>query len=72
MVKHLQFWIEIDMANIHRLKAGIHAFEMPAKYTVNGKGHGGRVQQWITRAPSLEIAMINIKDLADYLTAQLH
>ena len=68
----LQFWIEIDMANINRLKAGIHSFEMPAKYTVNGKGHGGRVQQWITRAPSLETAMINIKDLAGYLAAQLH
>jgi len=67
----LQFWIAVDVANLDRRKAGIHSFEMPAKYRVNGKGYGGRVTQGTNRADSLEAAMAHIKELAAYLAIQL-
>jgi len=68
----LQFWIEVDVANLDRRKAGIHSFEMPAKYRANGKAYGGKVIQGNRRVDNLEAAMIHIKELAAYLAGQLH
>src|SRR5437016_9847846 len=68
----LQFWIDVDAANLDRLKAGIHSFQMPYKYRANGPAPSGRVTQGINKADSLETAMIHMRELLDYLAAQLH
>ncbi|MBI3245659.1 MAG: hypothetical protein HYZ50_04025 [Deltaproteobacteria bacterium] len=68
----LRFWIDVDGANLDRLKAGIHSFQMPYKYSANGHAHGGWVTQGITKAESLETPMVHIKELASYLAAQLY
>jgi hypothetical protein len=68
----LQFWIGMDMANLDRVKAGIHSFQMPYQYNANGPAYGGWVMQGITKAESLESAMSRVKELVAYLTSQFH
>jgi hypothetical protein len=68
----LRVWIDIDMANLDRLKAGIHSFQLPYEYNTNGEVHGGWVTQGITKAKSLDSALSHTKELADYLASQLH
>jgi hypothetical protein len=60
------------MANLDRVKAGIHSFEMPYQYNANGPAHGGWVAQGITKAESLEPAMSRVKGLVAYLASQFH
>ena len=68
----LQFWIGVDAANLDRRKAGIHSFEMPAKYRANSKDYDAKVIQGNWKVDNLEGAMIHIKELAAYLAGQLH
>jgi hypothetical protein len=65
--KVLRKWIDIDMANLARLKDGIRSFQLPYEYKTNGEPYGGSVTQGITKAESLESSISQVKQLVAYL-----
>lgn len=70
--KVLHFWIDFDLENLARIKAGIHSFRMPDQYTTNTTEFGGWVTQGITKAPDLASAMEHVKETVAYLASQLN
>ena len=69
--KVLHFWVDIDLANLARIRAGIQSFQMPDEYHTNATEFCGWVTQGITRAPDLGAAMKHVKECVAYLSVQL-
>ncbi len=68
----LRFWIDIDLENLARIKAGIHSFKMPDRYSTNAIDPSAWVTQGINKAPDLDLAMDHAKECVAYLSTQLH
>jgi hypothetical protein len=68
----LRFWIGVDLANLQNIRAHIHSFTMPHKYSTNGKGHGGWVKQEITQAPEIHPALDRVKEPLAWISSQLY
>jgi len=51
----LHSWIDVEMDNLNRVRAGVLEFIMPAKYETNVKGYGGTVFQGINYAKPEDI-----------------
>ena len=68
----LRFWINVDLENLARVKASIHAFEMPDNTKTNSTEYEGWVTQRIRIDPDLTPAMEHVKDSVAYLASQFH
>lgn len=67
----LRFWIDFDLENIARIKAGIHSFRMPGQYTTNSTEFPSWVTEGIVKAPDLTSALEHVKESVSYLSSQL-
>jgi hypothetical protein len=68
----LRFWIEVDLANLQRIRAHIYSFTVPHKYFTNSGGHGGRVSLEITKAPDVRPAIDQVKESVAWISSQLY
>ncbi len=55
-----------------RIKAGIHSFKMPHRYSTNAISPSGWVIQGINKVPNLDLAMGHAKECVAYLSTQLY
>jgi hypothetical protein len=67
----LKFWCAADLANLDRIRAGLHTFTMPYEYHTNGKASGGWVTQEQTSVENLDPALSRIRESVDWLSSQL-
>lgn len=67
----LRYWIDIDLANLQRIKSGIEYYEMPYEYHANKKGGGGTVFLSTYRPERLETAKKKVKELVAYYGLQI-
>ena len=70
--KVLRFWIDVDLENLARIKAGIHSSKMPAGYSTNANDVSAWAIQGFGGAPDLGPAKDHVKECVAYLSSQLH
>lgn len=67
-------WIEVEVANLHRMRSGVNLYSMPAKYTTNDPNilKGGQVFQGTIRVPDLTLATKNVGECVNSLAGHLY
>ena len=68
----LRFWIDVELENLARIKAGIHSFKMPYEYSTNSIDVNGWITQGDRAAPDLALAKDHVQESLAYLASQLY
>jgi hypothetical protein len=70
--KVLQFWVDVELLNIARVKSGIHLFCVPSNYITNSTKIGGWAIHQVNRAKDLAVATASVRQSLAYLASQLY